>query len=388
MVVLQFGTLIALIVATITVHRQTRFAIEDQLRIPTDATYLVYFGCARRSIPVRETMATLPGVLASSCTSGSSLLRDRFGTRLVQPNGDNVVFRAAAIDAFYFDIFAVTPLAGRLLDTTHGEDTLVEREPGTSLNPSIVINETGARALGFTNPADAVDQYRRWGRPTSAEPGNFSILEPQASRIVGVVPDLIVGSVRNPIEPTVYYIDPSMVFVLMLKLEGRSIPDTMPRIEAAWKTLFEGRPLPGQFLSQVLDDLYLDIRRQTSLFSAFSAVAIVVAALGLLGLAVYTAERRTREIGLRKAMGASRADILRFIGWQFARPVLIANLVAWPAAWILMRSWLDGFAYHVDLGPLAFVLASTLALVIALLTVAGHALLVARARPVEALRYE
>src|SRR4029077_5532699 len=123
-------------------------------------------------------------------------------------------------------------------------------------------------------------------------------------------------------------------------------------------------------------------------FAAFSVVAIVVAALGLLGLAIFTAERRTREIGWRKRVGASRADILRFISWQFARPVLIANLIAWPAAWFFMRRWLEGFAYHVDVGPCVFLAASALAVTIALATVTGHALMVSRTPPVEALRYE
>jgi len=141
-------------------------------------------------------------------------------------------------------------------------------------------------------------------------------------------------------------------------------------------------------MDQMLNGLYADILRQTKLFAAFSGVAIIVASLGLLGLAVFTAQSRTREIGLRKVMGASRSDILRFISWQFARPVLLANLVAWPLAWFFMQRWLEGFAYHVELGLLTFLAASGLALVIALVTVAGHALLVARAKPVEALRYE
>ncbi|HTD11649.1 MAG TPA: FtsX-like permease family protein [Steroidobacteraceae bacterium] len=128
--------------------------------------------------------------------------------------------------------------------------------------------------------------------------------------------------------------------------------------------------------------------QQSALFSAFAAVVLVIAALGLLGLAVFTAERRTREIGLRKVMGAGRWDILRFLGWQFARPVLWANLIAWPSAYFFMHRWLEGFAYHVDINPLVFVAASVLALVIALATVSGHALLVARAKPVDALRYE
>jgi putative ABC transport system permease protein len=133
---------------------------------------------------------------------------------------------------------------------------------------------------------------------------------------------------------------------------------------------------------------YSDIQRQSAIFSAFSAVAVAIGSLGLLGLAVFTAERRTREIGLRKVMGASRWDILRLLGWQFTRPVLLANLIAWPLAYVFMRHWLDGFAYHIALSPLVFVGASVLALAIALLTVSAHAVLVARAPPTEALRYE
>jgi putative ABC transport system permease protein len=166
------------------------------------------------------------------------------------------------------------------------------------------------------------------------------------------------------------------------------IPETMRAVKALWVQLQAPAPFDGVFLNQYVNDLYADIQRESAIFSAFSAVAVAIGSLGLLGLAVFTAERRTREIGLRKVMGASRWDILRFLGWQFARPVLWANLIAWPLAYGFMQHWLDGFAYHVNLSPLIFVGASVLALVIALLTVSGHAVLVARARPTEALRYE
>ena len=111
-------------------------------------------------------------------------------------------------------------------------------------------------------------------------------------------------------------------------------------------------------------------------------------ALGLFGLAIFTAERRTKEIGLRKVMGATRLDILSFLGWQFARPVLWANVIAWPCAYLVMRRWLEGFVSHVQLDPWTFLATGALALMIALATVAGHALIVARAKPVNALRYE
>ena len=117
-------------------------------------------------------------------------------------------------------------------------------------------------------------------------------------------------------------------------------------------------------------------------------LAVAIAALGLFGLSAYSAEQRTKEIGIRKAMGASRVDILRMLLWQFAKPILWANLIAWPVAGLLMHHWLQGFANHVGLNPLIFIGASTVALVIALASVAGHALLVARAHPAAALRYE
>jgi putative ABC transport system permease protein len=215
-----------------------------------------------------------------------------------------------------------------------------------------------------------------------------TVLDSQGSRIIGVIPDFSIGSVRDVIEPTAYYIDPSRLSFLILKFAAHTLPESMRAVQAAWTQHAGPDPFEGMFLSQYVNDLYADIRRQSAIFSVFSCVAVVIASLGLLGLAVFTAARRTREIGLRKVMGANRWDILRFLAWQFARPVLWANLIAWPLAYVAMQRWLEGFAYHVDLNPLVFVASSLLALIIALVTVAGHALLVAQVKPVAALRYE
>ena len=113
-----------------------------------------------------------------------------------------------------------------------------------------------------------------------------------------------------------------------------------------------------------------------------------MACLGLFGLAAFTAERRTKEIGIRKVLGARTRDIVRLLAWQFSKPIIIANLIAWPVAWWMMRSWLNGFDARIDLGPAPFVLAGLIALAIAMGTIAGHALKVARANPILALRYE
>ncbi len=120
----------------------------------------------------------------------------------------------------------------------------------------------------------------------------------------------------------------------------------------------------------------------------FAIVALFVACLGLFGLSAFTAEQRTKEIGIRKSMGARRTDILKLLLWRFVQPVIAANVIAWPLAYLLMRRWLEGFAYHIELAPWMFIGASALALIIAMTTVIGHALLVARAKPIAALRYE
>lgn len=386
MVVVQFGVLVALIIATLTIHRQTRFAIEDQLRAPGDQIFVLRAPCALMAF--QDAALRIPGVRAAACASEAALGRDLGSAHFTLPTGAGINMNGGAIDTTFFSTFGIEPLAGRLFDDQHGEDNVL-RQAGVTVNPSIIVNESAARALGYVDPADAVGQSPYWSRTGVMADGQFGRTAPQASQIVGVVPDFTVGSIRSLIQPSVYYIDPQTSYVLVLKLDGQQMPGTLRAIEEAWKKAADGRPMVGgRFVSQILDEQYADIKRQTRLFAAFSTVAIVVAALGLLGLAIYTAERRTREIGVRKCMGASRLDILRFIGWQFARPVLLANLIAWPVAWFFMRRWLDGFAYHIDLGPLTFLLASALALGIALVTVVGHALMVSRARPVEALRYE
>jgi len=383
LVVFQFGTLIALIVSTMTIQHQTEYAMRDRLRLPTDQIFLANGGC---SPAFRDAAAHIPGVLSDSCSSGSALTYDRFSVSFESPDGHPVSLRGAGVDYGFFELFGVKPTAGRLFSQDRGEDDLLQSGADKSASPSFVVNETAARALGYANPTSAVNQYRIWSRIT----GDFEHMknsQAQSSQLIGVVPDFSVGSVRDVIEPTVYFVDPDRFWFTVLKLDGRRIPEAMQAVKDLWSRT-QNKPFDGLFLSERVNELYGDIQRQSTLFSLFSAVAVVSASLGLLGLAVFTAERRTREIGLRKVMGASRWDILRFLGWQFARPVLWANVIAWPLAYVGMHRWLEGFAYHVDLSPLTFLVASVLALVIALATVSGHALIVARTRPVVALRYE
>jgi putative ABC transport system permease protein len=159
-------------------------------------------------------------------------------------------------------------------------------------------------------------------------------------------------------------------------------------VERAWKQVASEVPFNADFSDDVLLELYAAEDARAKTFAAFALLAVIVACLGLFGLAAFTAERRTKEIGIRKVLGARTRDIVRLLAWQFSKPVILANLIAWPVAWWVMRGWLDGFDDRIDIGPVPFVAAGTIALAIAIGTIAGHAIKVARANPIHALRYE
>jgi putative ABC transport system permease protein len=162
----------------------------------------------------------------------------------------------------------------------------------------------------------------------------------------------------------------------------------MQEIGRVWRQMFPDVPFEGEFADEQLAELYRTDEARGQTFAAFALLAVIIACLGLFGLAAFTAERRTKEIGIRKVFGARSRDIVRLLAWQFSKPVIVANLIAWPVAWWVMRDWLNGFDSRIDLGPGPFLLAGLLALGIALGTIAGHALRVSRSNPIHALRYE
>jgi len=173
-----------------------------------------------------------------------------------------------------------------------------------------------------------------------------------------------------------------------VKLTGRDIPRTLIAIDQLLTATNPKAPIDRQFLNDYIQSLYVSVQRQEQALATSAAVAVVIACLGLVGLSASMAERRTKEIGIRKAMGANTSDILRLLLWQFARPVLGSIVIAWIIAGAVMNRRLHGFAYHVELDPWLLLAAAGAGLVIALSTVGAHCYLIARARPVAALRYE
>src|SRR5712671_790190 len=374
LVVLQFAVLIGLLIAAIVIYRQHIYATRDALRVDTDQMLILRSPC-RPS--VLNELRALPGVRGADCSTEAWLDRANFLNSRLQ-DGSVLAIDITALDFGVFGVYGIKPLAGRL--PTDGQNNL-----GPTQNAlQIVINESAARSFGFKTPAAAIGQ----------RPPLVGGEAEASSQIVAVVPDFAFDAGLHKIRPALYEgstPDARAGYRLIsVKLRGRDIPETLEAIDRIGADSATGaESLPERFfLNQYIQNLYLVVLREAQALGAFAAVAIVLACLGLVGLSAATAESRTREIGIRKAMGAGSSDILRMLLWQFSKPILWANLVAWPVSALLLNRWLEGFADHIDLSPLTFVAAGALALIIAMATVASHAILVARARPVEALRYE
>jgi len=386
LVVVQFAILIGLIVMTGTIYRQTDFALHDALRLDSEEVLLIPAAC--RS-PLAREFARQPGVKAMSCASPPAIASAKSSTIVTLPDRRSIALQSASIDAGFFELHGLKPLAGRFFSRSQGEDMMLDR-PGplpTEIQPTIILNETGARQLGFANPADAVGRSLAWTRwSASTTPGALPVARP--SRVIGIVPDFTLGSVREAVQPALYYVDPGMAPLIVAKLDGAKIPETLEALARIWKRTERGRPVDYVFESQVVQNYYRDVVTQGIALAICAVLAIGIACLGLFALAAFTTERRTKEIGVRKAMGADTADIVRLLLWQFTRPVLLANLIAWPLAFWAMDHWLRGFAYRVDLPLWLFLAAGGVAVLIAWGTVSAHALIVARAKPVTALRYE
>jgi putative ABC transport system permease protein len=362
----QFAILIGLIVAAAVVYMQRRFATQDALRVNSEQMLLIRSPC---SPAFTSQLRVLPGVRGLSCSSSDLLGDEGVHVQLVNDRlGSLQFFYPMAVDASLFALYGVRTVAG------------TSRAPGDSAVTYYLVNETAARRLGFARSADVIG----FQLPRTIPGGSNTV------PVIGVVADFWLGSVDHRIYPQTFEVTPNdpRYQLISVKLTGLQIPETLSAIDRLWKTTGAHDPIVRDFLENHMQLRYLAMLREAQLFGIFSAIAVLLACLGLLGLAASIAERRTREIGIRKALGADTGNIIHLLLRQFATPVLWANLIAWPVTAYAMHRWLQGFAYHVELRLWLFPAAAGLALLIALMTVSTHSILVARAKPVAALRYE
>jgi ABC-type antimicrobial peptide transport system permease subunit len=193
---------------------------------------------------------------------------------------------------------------------------------------------------------------------------------------------------REKIEPLVFKIFPDWFSYVYIKVRPGDTSELLGSLEKTWTSLDLGYPFEYRFLDEDFETLYRTDARMGALFRTFAALAIFIACLGLFGLASFMAEQRTKEIGIRRILGASVSGITAMMSREFAKWVLAANLVAWPLAWFFMGRWLQGFAYRAALSPWSFVVSGAIALAIALVTVVSLSIRAAAANPADALRYE
>jgi putative ABC transport system permease protein len=381
LVLLQFAILIALLISTGGTYRQLAFGMREALRRDNEQIVLV-------STPCRETLKTelerVPGVLAGACSMWPPQWSSQLGSAIQLRDREPVSTRYLALDFGLFDLYGLELAAGRDFDPALGTDAPPADNVWTSPE-SIIVNETLARALGFVDPRNAVGQVGTFGH-IFRQPATFTT--PHDAVIVGVVKDFQIGSVQDAIPPAAFYVDPPDGGVVSLKLDGRSMPEALDAIKRVWAQYGDGNPIRLAFYAETIQNMYVDLRRQTTVFTVFAGVAVLIAVLGLVGLAAHAAVSRTREIGIRKALGGGRWAITRLLLWQFSRPVLLANLVAWPVAYWAMSAWLQGFARRVELEWWMFVAAAAMTLLVAVAAVLAHTWRMARTRPVAALRYE
>jgi putative ABC transport system permease protein len=380
LVILQFAILIGLTVSTGVLYRQTNFAMRDSLRLDKDQVLLIRGACPKA---FKDEVRALAGVRSAACSLLAPILNPVvIPTRL--PNGQSLSFHESAIDVGFLELYGFKPLAGRFFSAAHERDVAPE-DSKPPLGLTVVINDTARRQLGYASPGDAIGHIFPLNLLRSLDDNS---VDATPAEIIGVVTDFPMGSIRDPIGPTVFYVQPNLFQLMSVKLSGREIPETLASIDLLWKRLGGSHPVSRSFFDQQLEDTYRDMIRQQQLMTALESVALFIACLGLFGIAAFSSERRTKEIGIRKVMGAETRDIMRMLLWQFSKPVLYGSLIAWPVAAYLMSRWLQGFAYHVQLGPWLFVATTASTLVIALITVSAHCWPVARAKPVAALRYE
>lgn len=392
LVVGQFAISIGLMVCTGVIYAQTVYARSVDPGFKREGLLQLSGVGANQKLTSVESMerqiAALPGVMSVGRTGLGIATGNDSSTGVQVPGRDAPIqIGRYSIDTGFLPTMGVKILAGRVFDANRQMDdstTPLPENPEaeramTARGANVVLNEAGVKRLGFASPADALGKVLKYGVGEKYGAMNLTV--------IGVVADIRFRSVRNPLEPIMFFYERNYPYWMVIRYNGDPAA-VRASVEKVWGQFARDVPFDATFSEDTVQKIYRRDDARAQLFAAFSVLAIIVGCLGLFGLAAFTAERRTKEIGIRKVLGARSWDIVRLLVWQFSRPVLIANIIAWPVAWWVMRDWLNGFDARITLGPVPFLAAGALALAIAIATITSHAVRVARANPIKALRYE
>lgn len=372
LVVFQFAVSLVFIIGTIVVFSQLKFVSEKDLGF--DGENVI-------EIPIyKDSNFCKKGDLIENEFSKHPNIKDVLVTLSPEPGRYNgysvkcipegfdesspVMMSSVRVGPCFFKFYKIDIVEGRAFS----------KEIKSDAESAVMINQTAAKVLGWDSPV---------GRTMKSD-GYF-----ENSTIIGVVKDYHQGSLHNKIEPLVYKFWTEDLQEILLRISPENKQETITFIEETWKKMPTHIPLQYYFLDElVTKNGYNNDRRSGKIFTFSAILAIILACLGLFGLALFTAEKRIKEIGIRKVMGASVSGILILLSKDFAKLVLFANIVAWPAAFYIMNKWLDNFAYKIGIGLWIFIASGLLVLSIALITIISQSLKAAASNPVDSLRYE
>jgi putative ABC transport system permease protein len=391
LVVAQFAVAIALMICAAIVYAQTLFARNSdpgfRPRGLLAVENLSAVGAGSASATLREEIGHLPVVVRTSLAAGSPTSPGYITSGVTRPGVKGLEnMQIASIDYGLLATMGIPVIAGRDFSPAMAADTVPPAAsltnpasaPATSFSSlsrySVLLNQAAVRRLGFSNAESAL--------------GKEVILPRGRGDIVGIVGDVRFGSLRDQVAATIYVRDEAGFNHLLIRYSDTDPAALIRALKRVWRSVAGNTPFSARFVEDALAEHYDADAKRGQVFALAAALAIVIACLGLFGLAAFTVERRKLEIAIRKVFGARDRDIAALMVVQFSRPVLAANLIAWPVAWWLMRDWLNGFSERIDLHPGWFVAAGVLALLTAALTISGHALRVARTRPAMTLRNE
>jgi putative ABC transport system permease protein len=372
LVILQFTISMALIAGTGIIFSQLNHLRSHELGFRKDQVMVIDFGSdqlvQQKIESIKNSLASHPSVIsiAASRAVPGEFLPNAY-TEIQGPDGqmknnDPLIYE---IDFDFIPTFQIPLVAGRAYSRDFPADS----------SRSMIINEAAARQFGYSNPADAVGKkFSQWGREGT---------------IIGVLKDFNFRSLHLPVEPlTLRYGYPEDLGRISLLLKPENIQKTISDLKQIWDRESPQRPFQYSFLDESFQRQYEADSHFGNIFSLFSCLAIFIACLGLFGLATFTAEQRTKEIGIRKVLGSSVSAIVALISKDFITLVIIAIVIAIPVTWWAMNEWLNDFAYRVKIGPGIFIGASAIALFIALVTISWQSVKAALANPVNSLRNE
>lgn len=376
MVTVQFVISTALIVSIAIVNEQLDFFRSKNLGFDKEQIIVIPFGSAE----VNQKREVLKNAFKSNtnvlnAATSSSVPGKNIGYGPFRFEGgdldDNAIFHNLIVDFDFRETLGLQMAAGRFFSRNFPTDST-----------AFVLNEAAVKAFGISSPESAISRRLEMG---SASPG---ITISKAGPIIGVVKDFNYKSLHNAIEPIVLQIQKNGYGFFSVKVSSENLPVSIENLEKTFKSFAPGQNFAYTFLDEDFNNLYNSEENLSKVFTLFTALAVIIACLGLFGLASYTTEIKTKEIGIRKVLGASSSDIVRSLLFDFLKLILIAFIIAAPVAYYSLNEWLNNFAYRIDPGVSVFIISGLVVAAIVILTVSYRTLKAAVANPINSIRHE